>query len=149
VLQINHRNTLKVVKIGMRLFMPLQSHLIIMHHNMPMKLQNPIQGGNALHPIAIQNPRLGNEHGTTILGIPVIQLGILGLKDGGFTSQGLDGVGVKVVLTCVGANLGGFLDHGYDIIVFEFAGAEPTGEAVGLAFERAEGVDGGFLESCC
>lgn len=111
---------------------------------MPMEFQNTIKGGNAFHPIAVQNTRLGNEDGTSILGIPVIQLGILGLEYTRLASQGLDWIGVKVMLASIGSDLGGLLDHGNDVIVFEFTCTKPTGEAVGLAFEGAEGVDGGF-----
>ena len=42
------------------------------------------------------------------------------------------------------ADFGSLLDHGDDVIVFEFTGTEPTSEAIGFSFNRAEGVDGGF-----
>jgi len=112
-----------------------------MLHHMPMIIQNPLHGRGTLHSGNPQHPGLAIKHRTANLAKTGIQLGVLAEVDRRVDSECCGRIGEVVVLEGFGTAYGGFFDHldcvGEDV----FAGAEPSGEAVGFAFFGGEGVD--------
>ena len=72
----------------------------------------------------------------------MIKLGILRYEHGRFAPQRLHRIGIKLVTARLGTNFGSLLDHGDDVVVFEFACTKPAIETEGLALDFPEGVDG-------
>ena len=142
MLEIEHADALEVVELRMGLLVLKEAHFIVVHHDVPMILHDAIQRRDALDGIDVQHPRLGDEYRTTIHRASVIKLGILRYENGRLAPQRLDRVGVKVVIARLGTDVGGLLDHCDDVIVFEFARAEPAIETECLALHFPEGVYG-------
>jgi hypothetical protein len=126
------------------IFLCLQAYFEIMHHDIPMELDNSLQGSATLHGIDIQNPRLGDENRSSILGHSRIELRILIEKETRFTSQGIEGVGVETRGLGDGTGLGGLFDHGNDIVIDILARPEPSAESPDFTLILSKRVDGIF-----
>jgi hypothetical protein len=109
-----------------------------------MELDDSLQGSDTLHGIDIQDTRLGDENGSSILGRSVIELRILGEKETGFASQGIHGVGVETLGLGIGTGLGGLFDHGNDIVIDKLSRPEPSAESPDFTFIFSKRVDGIF-----
>jgi len=142
MLEIEHADALEVVEFRMGLLVLKEAHFIVVHHDVPMILYDAIQRRDAFDGINVQHPRLGDEYRTTIHRASVIKLGILRYENGRLAPQRFHGVRVKVVIARLGTDFCGLLDHCDDVIVFEFASAEPAIETECLALDFTEGVDG-------
>jgi hypothetical protein len=127
--------------IGILIFLCLQTYFEIMHHDIPMELDNSLQGSATLHGIDIQDPRLGDENRSSILGDSRVELRILIEKETGFTSQGIQGIGVEILGLGLGTGFGGLFDHGDAIVIDKLARPEPSAESPDFTLILSKRID--------
>ena len=109
-----------------------------------MELDNSLQGSATLHGIDIQDPWLGDENRSSVLGHSRVELRILIEKETGFTSQGIQGVGVEILGLGFGTSFGGLFDHGNDIVIDKLPRPEPSAESPDFTFILSKRIDGIF-----
>ena len=141
----NHKHTSNVpLEIGILQLLCSQPLSKVMHHNVPVELDDSLQGCNTFHGVNVQNTRLGNEERSSVLGESRIELRILSEEEASVTTKRILGVGIEVHPLGIGSDFRCLFYHRNDICKYELASTKPPTESIDFSLFFAEGVNGVF-----
>jgi hypothetical protein len=114
---------------------------IVVHHDVPMKLDNAVKRRNLFNAVHVEETGFGIEKGHALFAVAVVELGVLSKKETCVAAESVNGVGIKVPGFGFLPNLGRFLHHGNDILVDKLARPQPTTHGPYFALFLAKAVD--------
>jgi hypothetical protein len=119
-----------------------QSVGIVVHHDVPVVLDNVADGCDTFDGINIEDADLGKEDRRSILCYSTVYLGVLRVVHGLWASQSSCGVGIEARLLGSQLAFRSLFDHFHNIVKDEFACTEPPTEGINFTFLNTKAVNG-------